>query len=178
MKSNLSILGLYRFGNNLFDLLELPNDVDKQTVIDNILLECAEFEVIYSNWDMMRLAIGSWSKHMLPTWNQIRKSAYTDFNPLWNYDRTETDTETRNLVGTGNSENEVSAYNEDDFTNSNKNTSGTTETGTVEHQIRAFGNIGVTTSTQMLKEFREVEQFNFVDYLTEDFKKRFCLLVY
>lgn len=43
---------------------------------------------------------------------------------------------------------------------------------------RAFGNIGVTTTQQMIEAERNVVKFNIVDYIVEDFKKRFCLLIY
>lgn len=40
------------------------------------------------------------------------------------------------------------------------------------------GNIGVTTTQQMLKEQREVVEFNIYHYITESFKERFCVMVY
>lgn len=54
---------------------------------------------------------------------------------------------------------------------------------TVDGDSRTFerretGNIGVTTTQQMIKEEREVDQFNIYDYIVQSFKRRFCLLVY
>ena len=46
------------------------------------------------------------------------------------------------------------------------------------YERRETGNIGVTTTQQMIKEEREVDQFNIYDYITQSFKRRFCLLVY
>ena len=43
---------------------------------------------------------------------------------------------------------------------------------------RTFGNIGVTTTQQMIEAERNVVKFNIVDYIVEDFKQRFCLLIY
>ena len=43
---------------------------------------------------------------------------------------------------------------------------------------RAYGNIGVTTTQQMIEAERSVVKFNIVDYIVEDFKQRFCLLIY
>ena len=40
------------------------------------------------------------------------------------------------------------------------------------------GNIGITTTQQMINEEREVDKFNLMDYIIDSFKKRFCLLVY
>lgn len=40
------------------------------------------------------------------------------------------------------------------------------------------GNIGVTTSQQMIQQERNVAVFNIIDYIVRDFKQRFCILVY
>lgn len=43
---------------------------------------------------------------------------------------------------------------------------------------RAWGNIGVTTTQTMLQQEREISDFSIYDAITNDFKQRFCLLVY
>lgn len=54
-----------------------------------------------------------------------------------------------------------------------------TGSGTETHSIRRTGNIGVTTSQQMLQQEMEIaKEFNFVYYVVGSFKRRFCLLVY
>ena len=52
----------------------------------------------------------------------------------------------------------------------------TTDTGTVTTVEQ--GNIGVTSTQALIKEQREVVQFNVYDYIIADFRKRFCLMVY
>lgn len=104
------------------------------------------------------------------------------------------------------SENGTAAYNAETYTNRNKTTGNDTSSsagvtnntvsnsatntadanGTSaeqhdnveEYERREFGNIGVTTTQQMIKEERESVQFNIIDYISNSFKKRFCLLVY
>lgn len=72
-------------------------------------------------------------------------------------------------------------------TNSNVSGSDTTQGGStdsftadnkVEHDGRIRGNIGVTTSQQMIEQERQVALFNFYDAVAEDFKDRFCSLCY
>lgn len=46
------------------------------------------------------------------------------------------------------------------------------------HEIHAHGNIGVTTTQKLIREQREVDLFNLYDIIIEDFKMRFCILVY
>lgn len=61
-----------------------------------------------------------------------------------------------------------------------------TDTGTINHDTTdtgsitttRTGNIGVTSTQSLIKEQREVVQFNIMDYIINDFKNRFCLLVY
>lgn len=43
---------------------------------------------------------------------------------------------------------------------------------------RAHGNIGVTTSQQMIQSEREVAMFNLYDIIAESFVENFCLMVY
>lgn len=46
------------------------------------------------------------------------------------------------------------------------------------HDLHAFGNIGVTTTQEMIKQQREIVQFNLTDYIVQDFKRHFCVMVY
>lgn len=96
--SNLSVIGLYNYSENLFNGLSLPagmTDDDKSVLIDNILFECADLEVLYPSWEFMFRAISAWSKKQLPTWSRIYNLSLAEYDPLENYNRTETVTETR-----------------------------------------------------------------------------------
>lgn len=46
------------------------------------------------------------------------------------------------------------------------------------HELHAHGNIGVTTTQKLIREQRAIELFNLYDIIIEDFKMRFCILVY
>ncbi len=72
-KAKLSVLGLYSYDSTLFDgLLEnLPtytdeddveHTLDGEVLRDNILLECAELEVVYPEPEFCKQAIEVWSK--------------------------------------------------------------------------------------------------------------------
>lgn len=77
--------------------------------------------------------------------------------------------------------------------NSNTNSSASTDATTTnntnfkhdekenidrEYTRTEQGNIGITTTQQMINEEREVDKFNLMDYIIDRFKQRFCLLVY
>ena len=51
--------------------------------------------------------------------------------------------------------------------------------GTIKNDVEAFGNIGVTTSQQMLTSDIELApKLNVFNYIIESFKNRFCIEVY
>lgn len=47
-----------------------------------------------------------------------------------------------------------------------------------EHELHAHGNIGVTTTQKLIKEERQIDLFNIYDIIIEDYKMRFCIMVY
>ena len=103
--ATMSILGLWQWDHNIFNLMQFPSFQDgetlheftaddKQLLIDNLMSECAELEILYPNPVVMKNMIGLWSGKELPTWNRIYKAALTEYNPIENYHRTERATET------------------------------------------------------------------------------------
>ena len=75
-------------------------------------------------------------------------------------------------TNTGESIGKVAGYNASDLVNS----SGASTD--VKRSARMWGNVGVTTTQQMIEEERRVSEFNISDYIIESFKLRFCLLIY
>lgn len=131
--TTLSILGLYNFDNRVFSEMAFPSgfsEVDKNTVIGNILGECAELEILFPNWDTCRAMIGMWSKINISVWDRIFTAANLEYNPIENYNRTETETITGDLTEThsGNDVNRLSgqdvqaASGSDTLTNSGTDT--------------------------------------------------------
>lgn len=59
----------------------------------------------------------------------------------------------------------------------NRNGSESSE-GTRGRTLHTHGNIGTMTVQQMIREEREIAEFNLVDYIVDSFKQRFCILVY
>ena len=330
---NLSPLGLYNWDSTIFDLMQIPEALDKDTLVDNLLAETAELEVLYPNPIVFKNLVGVWSAKQIDIWNRLYATTQYEYNPIENYNRyetgsengtgrtthsgTETTTETTTHGGTdgrteaistggkdtldmsrreggtegktgtigmeqGGTETEdttssvelggqdtttgtdtkghwVAGFNpgtptppddgllkqtrdQDDATttttygktedgtgsktttfgktentdtsetitfgktetNKDETTYGRTEnvqetktygetigktgglthgeqvatTNEGEHELHAHGNIGVTTTQQLIKEQRDIDLFNVYDIIIEDFKMRFCILVY
>lgn len=316
MSSTLSVLGLYQWDNSLLDGVvkylptpsKIPTDypdlyypgdvIDPDMFKHNLLMECAELEVIYPDFDFLKWAVETWALKQSNVWQKFYNTCYYKYNPLWNKDgkitRTETeerdlqtgatrdvtsttsrdttndvtrdltDAVTRDLTNAGQTQTEntrtvknsgnvkednngtsngtsteqVSAFNSADFRNrsqvedsqtvintatttqdlttndtmtstttgnntdsgtittdssgtvktvgsdksnsTDKDTSSGTETGTITRTYEDLeqGNIGITMSQQMAQAERDYVKFNIVDFIIDDFKKRFCLLVY
>ena len=301
---NLSPLGLYNWDQSIFDLMQIPSALDKPTLVDNLLAETAELEVLYPNPVVFKNLVGVWSAKQLDIWNRLYATTQYEYNPIENYNRyetgsdsgtgrtthsgTDTTTETTTHGGTdgrtesistggkdtldmtrrdGGTEtenttssvelggqdevtgNDVKGHwiagfdsqpsgqndglvkqtrDEDDAhtlteygktedgtgsktttfgkteTNKDETTYGRTEnvqetktygetvnksgglthgeqiatTNEGEHELHAHGNIGVTTTQKLIREQREIDLFNLYDIIIEDFKMRFCILVY
>ncbi len=240
--AKITTVGFYQYmnayNNDLFGLLNLPPGIDKDTLVNNILLRCGEFEVVYSNPDFYKSAIGLWSNKHYRTFEKWINALNIEYNPLENYDRMEewsdagsrintgtvsdsgtiTNTGTQsteatgkdNFKGSGNStsSDEISAYNSNSFQNDKKNTtnsSNSSETNTINRNTRtdnlsesnsntrtdnlsektnsdrkgrAHGNIGVTTSQQMLQSELDIAKWNIYEQITDLFLSEFCIMVY
>lgn len=89
MEATLSILGLYNYQPAIFDSLTIPTSVDRETLIDNIIMEAAELELLFPNADIVGRLIGKWSKTRLAAWNRMIGALDVAYNPIENSDRYE-----------------------------------------------------------------------------------------
>lgn len=205
--ATMSILGLYNYDDTLFDELIIPNGIDKDLLVDNLLCECSELEVLYAEPQFMKMMIGKWSAKELPTWEKLNDLFNLEYNPLYNVDAYETLTEERDLTYTHDSTDthnmnhtvdstevdSTSGFNSSEFQNHDKTkidasnddtgtiaTDGTdTDSGTITTTNRRYGNIGVTMSQDMARKEMDVRpEMNMMNYIIKSFKNRFCLLVY
>ena len=218
MRAVADLLSFYQYDNSILSELVLPEGVDRDTLVNNLLMETSELEILYPNFDFLKGAIAAWSRKELPVWTELLKTTQYEYEPLWNKDYRTSHTETRNLAGTE----DVSRNMDDDNTYSGTNQSSaetlnsvygynsntdapadkagstassttgstdnrdisetidrdTTDTGTINNETWERGNIGVMSTQDLIKQQREVVQFNIIDYIINDFKKRFCLLIY
>ena len=87
---SLSPLGLYQWDQSVFDLMQIPEALDKNTLIDNLLAETAELEVLYPNPIVFKNLVGVWSVKNLDVWNRLYATTQYEYNPIENYNRYET----------------------------------------------------------------------------------------
>ena len=94
---NLSPLGLYQWDQTIFDLMQIPSELDKPTLIDNLLAETAELEVLYPNPVIFKNLVGVWSAKQIDIWNRLYSTTQYEYNPIENYNKYETSSDS----GTG-----------------------------------------------------------------------------
>ena len=244
--------------DDLFEFLSVPEGIDKNLLINNILLRGGEFEVLYADPDFLKNMIGVWSSKWQHTMERWIKALSIDYNPLENYDRMEEwedkgsklssqlsensqtgsknnssvttgiDTQNRsenavaqdisNSTGDGSTTNTRSAYDADTYqphdktetsssgdntsngitaansiTSNNSaasniniesdNTSGNMKSNSFDkpnglHTGRMHGNIGVTTSQQMLEAELDISKWNIYEEITDLFLNEFCIYLY
>lgn len=269
----LSIMGLYNYDNTVLnglinnlpspgkvpvdsypDLYYTPEPLDSDALIGELLLECAELEVLYPSVTTMSQAVNVWAITHKKVWQDYYNTMWYKYNPIWNKDgiitRTETEernlqnnetrdltreqtgdtTTTNNLTTTENNSqtttpdtteqtdrtHEVAGYNSNtlvtqsqdtqtvtldgnttvtqdnemkntgtvgqdvNLTDTDTGTIGRTDTGTITrtYEDKETGNIGITMTQQMIDAERETIQFNIYKMIIDDFKNRFCLLLY
>lgn len=86
--------GLKVDNESIFDLLTLPDGIDKDDLVDNIILEGGEFEVLYADPHFFRQAVYTWSRKHYRTFEKWITALNIEYNPLENYDRFEDWTDT------------------------------------------------------------------------------------
>ena len=204
--ARLTMLGLYYADPTLFDDCFYPEGVDPKAVRDYILMETGNLSVVFPDADMMKFALKSWCERCQNVWQKLWDTTQFEYNPIWNKDGTFKEIQTRDLANTekehgsgnnsgssaGTETDSVKGFNSSNWAEHDKAvTSGSTtgkysndinkqgtDTGTIATERIEQGNIGVTSTQQLIREEREISEFNFYDYLLEDFTARFCIMVY
>lgn len=282
IRPQITPLTLYDIDDSIFDGIVLPIrpftdrgydnlyltgwDMDRETLVNNLLMETAELNVLYTDPVFFKWAVTQWAKKEKTVWQALYETLFFRYNPIWNKDGTikhtgsnsatpgvvETETKTYNLqdaadhtsVNSGNItttgerdvsvsdvrhdevdetvETRVAAFDSNSYQNrdevttdrtdhttdtettdedtletvtdarSTRNSGTDTRTGTETTQHSRTGanletmtsedvetgNIGVTSSQELIEREREIAKFNIYDYIIESFKSRFCLLIY
>lgn len=181
--AKMTLIGQYRYHSDLFEYLTLPEAIDKETFIDTLMTVYGEFPTIYPNPDYMKWFIGLWGRKSQQDLLKISQALLDDYNPLHNYDRYEeyTDNVENGINTSGTSENQVSAYNVNTYQPDNKTITNGETSGTEDrtHSGHLYGNIGVTTSQQMLEaELKLRAESNLYNIVTGLLAKEICIMVY
>lgn len=212
------IVAILEFDPTIFDDLVFPDGVDKQIFVDALIQTCGHTPLLHPDPYYLHYYIPAWGKRTFKIWKKLAATLDLEYNPIENYDRNSTYTDTTNRSlnrttsnsteshgtndssgsSTNTSEDKVSADNSSEYQPDRTSTSsGTTsdsltlsssgsdsgnmtdsENVTHTYTERTHGNIGVTTSQQMIQSERDLVRYDFYMEIVNSFKKEFCLLVY
>ena len=169
----ITLLGAYQWMHNnnrdLFASMNLPAGIEKEQLINTILMNGAEFEILYADPEFMVDLIGIWSKKWYHTIERWVKLVGIDYEPLENYDRHE---EWNDEGGEGWSPKTKDVMETSNGTEANANTNST-------HKGWMHGNIGVTTNVQMAEqEVSFWKNFNLYDEVASLFLQEMVVFTY
>ena len=167
LQPRMTLYGMYQYDPTLFDGVTLPEGMDKTLMVNQIIRQSGDLFPYYQAPPQVKTAITEWFTRRKNNFAKLWQGFTAEYNPIENYDRQEDSTETPNITHTlsnsgqdaSTNEADVQGYNGTDYVpNSRTKSSGTsstngtdTESGTRTYTSRIHGNIGVTTSAQMLE---------------------------
>ena len=177
-RMKMTIVGLYKYNKSIFNGLSVPNGVNKDNLILNILEQAGDFPLLYPDWDFMRTMITVWAANELPVWEKLQETTTVEYSPIENYDRYDSIERQAESTGQGINTGSQTAFNVDAFRDTNRNINTATDSGTESTTVHSHGNIGVTSTMELLEQQREVVQFTVQDFITKSFINRFCIELY
>lgn len=216
------LLDLLYFDDTVMDNFTVPEGIDRQLALDTIYQRCGLTPLYHPDPAWLKFYVGRWCSKNAKTWDELYKTTVQEYNPIYNYDRTEETTDTRSGTrslsedtssntkqngdtsvtdtSSDSSEHTISADNSDSYEPGYKDVSSRQDsqasessnrvdvtgdravdetTGeTYSHKLRAYGNIGVTTTQEMLEAQRTVVRYNVYNEIADSFKEEFCLYIY
>lgn len=199
----ISLIGMYIANPDLFNGLVLPtytteheeDDGNGNTIIvtethyyvdpdifkNNLLMECAELEVLYADAEFLQYAIGQWSSMRLHNWQKYARVLYEDYDPFINIRRHEVRTISQDRDLTNGLTVNVNAW--DDSSNDgvlrNKQTGTDSGNITTTDTFDLEGDSAITDAQDVARKEIELRRsYDLCALMITEFKQRFCLLVY
>lgn len=213
--ARVTLWGFYQYDNTLFDDIVLPDGIDKDNLVSDIMRNSGDLYPYHQVPEYLKLNINYWFARRLFDFDRMYQALRAVYSPIENYDRKENITRdyensgadkasttlgsstTSINVGSNDNENKVSAYNESDYTNREKdtqsfnstvtNTGSGTDTTQTEYglkrkeveDIRVHGNIGVTTSQQMIESEMSLRaKYDIYKIISREFEREFLVQIY
>ena len=187
----------------MFDEFIIQPELNRDVLINTIIDKCAMYPPIYTDLTLLTMKINNFFMKNQHTFKKLYDACTIDYNMIDNYDRKETYTTTDDQNITDNaiyssSTNQsginstlVSPDDSNNFindtrleTSDNSQLSSTNNVtniskNTRSHQLHAYGNIGVTTSQQMLESELEIRpKLNIYEIIANFFFTEFVIYTY
>ena len=174
---NAELIKLLKTNNSSVTIEYLGNRLDK--MLSPLYRRILETDALNVNAKLYGIITNKY----LDKWNRLANALFSDYNPIENYNMTESSSGGKNIkVNTDmNTEehetNSYSGFDSDDFKNTTKSDKSGSTTGTKakneqaeteNRSLRRSGNIGVTTSQQMIESEIKLREHNLLDIIYDD----------
>ena len=213
--ARVTLWGFYQYDKTLFDGIVVPDGINKENLVAEIMKNSGDLYPYHQVPEYLKRNINYWFARRLFDFGRIYEALRMEYSPIENYDRKENtmrdyensgidkasttlgSSTTSTSIGTNDNENKVSAYNESDYTNREKdiqshnstvtNTGSGTDTTQTEYglkrkeveDVRVHGNIGVTTSQQMIEsELSLRAKYDIYKIIAKEFEREFLVQIY
>ena len=201
--SRITLWGFYNYTDKeLFKDIRLPEGIDKEELVNLIMIECGDLFPYYQQPTYLKMQIDNFFNRKYDGFSKMVEALNMEYNPIENYDRMEewNDGFEEHVEGTasdethdgssGNSTTQVSAMDSNDFVNDSSVSSSsrgnssalTTNEGdranASTHNGRVHGNIGVTTAMQMVEAELKLREYDLLERIVRLFEKDVIIQLY
>lgn len=186
------------YGDTIFAGSNIPEGIDTEILFKRILYRCGEFSVMHADIDFMHDEILNFFDTHYRTFDKWIKALEIEYAPLENYNRTElfmggnshADSNSSSSSGTSSTTNDhqKAAYNSSSYEPYEKDIGSGSDSSSLsgsssgsfneQHTLKAYGNIGVTTSQEMLQSELDIALFNIYTKIADMFAGEFTMMVY
>lgn len=198
-----SLYGCWQYDPTLFDDIDLPDLVDKDTLINEIMRSSGELFPYHQVPAQLKMNITFWFKRMKYNFGRLAEAMAIEYSPVENYDRyehSETNIEplakrhskaTSTPGVTSTTESSKSSYNSSAYQPNSEMVTKQTGKDVAESEswgegfdkttfeTHIHGNIGVTTAMDTIRsEYRLRLDLDFYRDIAKQFEKEFLLQVY
>ena len=182
---------------NFFAEADIDERIDRVKLSQSILRRCGTLLPVYTNSTLFKFFSDIFFSEKKETISKLLDTVKAEYNPIDNYDRTETIERTSTLeAGIGNDitvtpnieqEDLISAHDSSEYAPKSKTTNRgeekrvTKQSGenkTIEKvTTKTHGNIGVTTTQEMLTQERKIALFDIYQWIAIEFEQQFFICV-
>ena len=190
----MTLAGMYEYDSTICDDIDIPEGMEKDNVVMTILGACGGNEVRYPNPKILKAMIQNFFHINAFKYAELWKTTQYDYDPLVNYDLeievSRSRGDDRRLGGSiessGTSESQVSAFDSDSYSperkaiDSSKNTTSETEeaNGWDTETRHERGDNSARSTQHMIKEQRDVVDFNLYLIIADEFEDYITVPVY
>lgn len=173
--------------SNLFTDITLPASLDKDILTDRLLEECGTMTCIWSSAAAFKHYSDSFFRRNLARFTKLADSMLLTYEPLENYNMYE-DSSRASSSGTDSAGTSTSLDSHYSFNagstaqpvdaSESGNTTSVNSSGTETSLLHRHGNIGVTTSSKLLDEFRQTSMYEVYDEITRLYAEDLFIGIY